>query len=264
MALPRTPKAPRERADQMADLFHKLAKYAYKSRSVSFNIDIFTNSLSGRAAQNAFLRNTAEQWLSSYCQLSAELAAVSPSAANPVFITLSDILVNHAESQKRVDEDVICLGRVWENILEMFVQAIVNVFDIGLDNSLDDLKAQGEHIMRDILSSASADLKKKANEISVGVSAERGRQRGNFDQSRRSDSEREHERRRARDYSKDRERERKRRRVSSGSPPPPPASADVTLLKEMQKRLELLEKENNQVWACIRFIFIVSPDMICS
>ncbi|KIK59902.1 hypothetical protein GYMLUDRAFT_666719 [Collybiopsis luxurians FD-317 M1] len=108
-----------------------------KTRSERF-ISMFRDvaMVSSQVIQDTALLDQEERKLQTFNEISATLSKISPSSAGAVAGPIADILLAHAKSKERLDENFRLLGAAWENVfnslLAEFSQCLENRLQAAL------------------------------------------------------------------------------------------------------------------------------------
>ncbi|KAJ3977768.1 hypothetical protein EV361DRAFT_532163 [Lentinula raphanica] len=219
--------------------------------------------VSSQIIQDTVLLDQEERKLQTFNEISTTLAKISASSAASVAGPIADILLAHAQSKERLDENFRLLGAAWEKVFNSFMVE----FSTGLENKLQAALASVKNEARLALNSnhsESQSLKRRSDRISTSPEPERQgdrrsiNRRQNRDQNsspaRGRSSTRDYKRRRLASSSRSYSRE---SRQNKGETAARPSMAQVSLddiLNQMKMKidqqtdsLQKLSKENEEL-----------------
>ncbi|KAJ7449787.1 hypothetical protein FB451DRAFT_1286545 [Mycena latifolia] len=240
-----------KRAERLVGLFRNLAR------------------LSNQVMQETAAHEREGQKLQTYTEISSALSKISASAATSVAPTLADIMLKHEQCKHRAEESFRTLGGVWEQVFDVFVTEVAHVIDAKLQDAMTTLKREGEHAVKEIVTSAAAS--RTASDSVFPYDRKRARTRG--------PTEKENEESRTgRPASQDRDHKRRRFASRSSSPDSHDRrsgrhNADSSIediltqmkhkIDQQARSLQQLTKENSELKTTLKQT-IVPPTSSCS
>ncbi|KAJ7632596.1 hypothetical protein FB45DRAFT_912892 [Roridomyces roridus] len=237
--IPTSPKLSEEqaRAEKLVKLFREIAR------------------VSNQAVQETAAHEKEGQKLQTYTDISSALSKISASASASVAPTLADIMLKHEQSKHRIEENFRALGGVWEQVFDVFVTEVVHAVDTGLQNAMATIKKEKEQAVKDIVAASGAGSLRHST-TNETHDKKRARTRGPMEKEN-EDS------RSGRGASRDRDHKRRRFASRSSSPDSHDRrtsrhgdSSIEDILRKMKMKidqqaesLQMLSKENSEVWS---------------
>ncbi|KAJ3998179.1 hypothetical protein F5050DRAFT_1275176 [Lentinula boryana] len=143
-----------------------------KERSERF-VSMFKDvaMVSSQIIQDTVLLDQEERKLQTFNEISTTLAKISASSAASVAGPIADILLAHAQSKERLDENFRLLGSAWEKVFNSFMVE----FSMGLENRLQaalaSVKNEAEIALNSIKAGTNS-LKRRSDRISMSPDPE--------------------------------------------------------------------------------------------
>lgn len=184
-----------------------------------------------------------EKKLKTYTEISATLSKVSNSAAASVAPNLAEILLNHAQTQSRLDQGLNAIGQVWGEVFGRVGKEITAAIDGSLESAKAALQIEAERaVQSSLLRNRASDEHERSS--STQIKRQREREREHYE-------DRYDKRRKPNDWVGD----------VRDMAAPTPSTTDVALeklqhmLNEQLTSIQLLTKENKEV-RCAVFLLI--------
>ena len=184
-----------------------------------------------------------EKKLKTYTEISATLSKVSNSAAASVAPNLAEILLNHAQTQSRLDQGLNAIGQVWGEVFGRVGKEITAAIDGSLESAKAALQIEAERaVQSSLLRNRASDEHERSK--STQIKRQREREREHYE-------DRYDKRRKPNDWVGD----------VRDMAAPTPSTTDVALeklqhmLNEQLTSIQLLTKENKEV-RCAVFLLI--------
>lgn len=132
--------------------------------------------VSSQIIQDTVLLDQEERKLQTFNEISSTLAKISASSAASVAGPIADILLAHAQSKERLDENFRLLGAAWEKVFN----SLMVEFSTGLENRLQAalalVKNEAEIVMNGIRVESNS-LKRRSDRASMSPEPDRHRRR---------------------------------------------------------------------------------------
>ncbi|KAJ4469454.1 hypothetical protein C8J55DRAFT_523995 [Lentinula edodes] len=168
-----------ERPQTIATLptFPAVSEEEAKGRSERF-VTMFRDvaMVSSQIIQDTVLLDQEERKLQTFNEISSTLAKISASSAASVAGPIADILLAHAQSKERLDENFRLLGAAWEKVFN----SLMVDFSMGLENRLQtalaSVKNEAEIVMNGIRVESNS-LKRRSDRASMSPEPDRQRRR---------------------------------------------------------------------------------------
>ncbi|KAJ3936863.1 MAG: hypothetical protein NXY57DRAFT_83323 [Lentinula lateritia] len=157
--------------------FPAVSEEEAKGRSERF-VSMFRDvaMVSSQIIQDTVLLDQEERKLQTFNEISSTLAKISASSAASVAGPIADILLAHAQSKERLDENFRLLGAAWEKVFN----SLMVEFSTGLENRLQAalalVKNEAEIVMNGIRVESNS-LKRRSDRASMSPEPDRHRRR---------------------------------------------------------------------------------------